>query len=121
VTVGDAENDLPMLTLAGCGVAVDNALDSVKTKSDLMMQKDHGEGVEELIEGLLQDNLAQSFAPRQSGFLQAATRTAPQHNCATSNNLKRAVQMSGKGTASLTLPPLRTGLDGFPSFGSSRV
>jgi hypothetical protein len=28
---------------------------------------------------------------------------------------------SGKGTALLPLPPLRTGLDGFPSSGSSRV
>ncbi len=28
---------------------------------------------------------------------------------------------SGKGAASLPLPPLRTGLDGFPSSGSSRV
>jgi hypothetical protein len=28
---------------------------------------------------------------------------------------------SGKEAASLPLPPLRTGLDGFPSSGSSRV
>jgi len=28
---------------------------------------------------------------------------------------------SGKGTALLPLPPLRTGLDSFPSSGSSRV
>jgi hydroxymethylpyrimidine pyrophosphatase-like HAD family hydrolase len=65
VAVGDAENDLPMLTFAGCGVAVDNALDSVKAKSDLVMSKGHGEGVEELIASLLQDDLAQSFGPQQ--------------------------------------------------------
>ena len=63
VAVGDAENDLPMLTIAGCGVAVANALDSVKRKSDLVMKADHGEGVEELIAGLLHDDLAESFRP----------------------------------------------------------
>jgi hypothetical protein len=41
--------------------------------------------------------------------------------CIRTDTSQRALQMSGKGTASLPLPPLRTGLDGFPSSGSSRV
>lgn len=65
VAIGDAENDLPMLTFAGCGVAVENALEPVKAKSDLVMNKDHGEGVEELIAGLLGDDLAESFGPER--------------------------------------------------------
>ena len=36
------------------------------------------------------------------------------------DQLGRALR-SGKEAASLPLPPLRTGLDGFPSSGSSRV
>jgi hypothetical protein len=63
VAVGDAENDLPMLAMAGCGVAVQNALDSVKKKSGFVLEKDHGEGVEELIDGLLRDDLARSLVP----------------------------------------------------------
>lgn len=62
VSVGDAENDLPMLEQCGCGVAVSNALDSVKTKADLVTRADHGAGVEELINHLLDDDLA-SLAP----------------------------------------------------------
>ncbi len=57
VSVGDAENDLPMLQQCQCGTAVSNALDSVKAKSDLLLQADHGAGVEELIEFLLRDDL----------------------------------------------------------------
>ncbi|MEG9438538.1 HAD-IIB family hydrolase [Edaphobacter sp. HDX4] len=58
VAIGDAENDLPMLTQCECGAAVDNALESVKHKADLVMTAGHGAGVEELIEDLLKDDLA---------------------------------------------------------------
>jgi HAD superfamily hydrolase (TIGR01484 family) len=58
VSIGDAENDLPMLTQCECGVAVSNALDSVKAQADLVMKADHGAGVEELISDLLKDDLA---------------------------------------------------------------
>ena len=57
VSVGDAENDLPMLQQCQCGAAVSNALESVKAKSDLLLQSDHGAGVEEIIESLLRDDL----------------------------------------------------------------
>ena len=62
VAVGDAENDVPMLEQCGCGVAVSNALDSVKRKADVVTTADHGAGVEELINHLLDDDLA-SLAP----------------------------------------------------------
>jgi hypothetical protein len=79
VAVGDAENDLPMLSFAGCGAAVANALESVKEKSDLVMEKDHGEGVEELIAMLLRDDLAQSFAPeRRNGVVLGTDKNHPE-------------------------------------------
>ena len=62
VAVGDAENDLPMLALAGCGVAVANALDQVKAAADLVMLRPSGEGVSELAGGLLADDLVAELA-----------------------------------------------------------
>jgi hydroxymethylpyrimidine pyrophosphatase-like HAD family hydrolase len=74
VAVGDAENDLPMLTLCECSVAVSNALDSVRHKADLVTKGDHGAGVEELISGLLKDDLNSKLA--SSGHRQILLGTA---------------------------------------------
>ena len=57
VAVGDGENDLPLLQLCGLSVSVANALPSLKAYSDLVMTKDSGEGVVELIERLLESSL----------------------------------------------------------------
>jgi hydroxymethylpyrimidine pyrophosphatase-like HAD family hydrolase len=57
VAVGDAENDLVMLSMVGCGVAVANALTSVKRRADLVMDGPAGEGVRQLIDALLADDL----------------------------------------------------------------
>lgn len=61
VAVGDAENDLVFLKAAGCGVAVGNALDSVKECADLVMRGVAGAGVRELIGDLLRDDLASAL------------------------------------------------------------
>lgn len=53
VGVGDAENDLPLLEACGLGVALENALDSLKEKADWVMSQPAGAGVAELIERLL--------------------------------------------------------------------
>lgn len=58
VAIGDAENDHALLLAAECGVAVANALPSVKEATDLVTAADHGAGVAELIERLLADDLA---------------------------------------------------------------
>ena len=63
VAVGDAENDLPMLKECACGVAVANALDSVKEQADLVTSGDHGAGVEELIAEILDNDLARWLEP----------------------------------------------------------
>jgi HAD superfamily hydrolase (TIGR01484 family) len=58
VGVGDAENDLPVLRICACSVAVANALSSVKEESDVVLDKPRGEGVVDLIEKLLSNDLA---------------------------------------------------------------
>ena len=63
VGVGDAENDHAFLRMCECSVAVGNALPAVKERADLVTEKTHGEGVEQLIDKLLSEDL-QSVAPR---------------------------------------------------------
>jgi hydroxymethylpyrimidine pyrophosphatase-like HAD family hydrolase len=53
VGVGDAENDVDFLSACGCGVAVANALPSVKSRAQLVTRGAHGAGVVEVIEQLL--------------------------------------------------------------------
>jgi hypothetical protein len=53
VGVGDAENDHAFLEACGFGVAVSNALPSLKKHADHVTEADHGAGVTELIDGLL--------------------------------------------------------------------
>ena len=67
VAVGDAENDLPMLALVGCGVAVANALDQVKAIADLVTLRPAGEGVAELAARLVADDLAAELATSGGG------------------------------------------------------
>lgn len=57
VGIGDAENDHAFLMLCEFSVAVANALDSIKSRVDLVTRRDHGAGVEEMIEALLADDL----------------------------------------------------------------
>jgi len=65
VAVGDAENDHAMLAAAGCGVAVANALEALKERADLVTRAACGEGVEELIARLLEDDLRSVVAARR--------------------------------------------------------
>ncbi len=57
VGVGDAENDHALVVACECGVAVANALPALKDKSDLVMTRDHGAGVAELVDHLIADDL----------------------------------------------------------------
>ncbi|HVV01968.1 MAG TPA: HAD family hydrolase [Verrucomicrobiae bacterium] len=58
VGIGDAENDLAFLRICGCSAAVGNALPEVREKVRLTTLGTRGEGVEELIERLLANDLA---------------------------------------------------------------
>lgn len=58
VAVGDAENDHSFLSAAECGVAVANALPALKEHADIVLNASHGEGVVELIDRLINEDLA---------------------------------------------------------------
>jgi len=64
VGVGDAENDHAFLDSCAIAAAVENALPALKEHCDLVLSKDHGAGVVELIERMLSDDL-QSLGPRR--------------------------------------------------------
>lgn len=55
--VGDAENDHAFLSACECSVVVANALPALKDRADYVTRKDHGDGVVELIDRLLADDL----------------------------------------------------------------
>ncbi len=63
VAIGDAENDQAFLAMCGCGVAVANALDPVKTGAAHVTQGESGAGVREIIDSLIADDL-QRDVPR---------------------------------------------------------
>jgi phosphoglycolate phosphatase (TIGR01487 family) len=56
IGVGDAENDHAFLRICGCGIAVANAMPTLKDRADFITQRPHGEGVTELIDQLLANN-----------------------------------------------------------------
>lgn len=58
VAVGDAENDHAFLGISGCGVAVANALPSLKSRANLITRGTHGDGVVEIIEELIANDFA---------------------------------------------------------------
>lgn len=57
VGIGDAENDLAFLSRCQHSVAVSNALDSLKREVDFTTKAERGDGVIELIEEILVDDL----------------------------------------------------------------
>ena len=57
VGIGDAENDEAFLAMCGCGVAVANALDSLKAQADHVTSGEDGAGVREVIDSLISDEL----------------------------------------------------------------
>jgi HAD superfamily hydrolase (TIGR01484 family) len=58
VGVGDAENDHAFVKACGCSAAVANAIPSLKDEVDIVLGKPRGEGVVELIDRLIANDLA---------------------------------------------------------------
>ncbi len=69
VAIGDAENDHALLEGAELAVAVANAVPMLKGKADLVTRGDHGAGVEELVERLIDDDLRSVTARREDRLL----------------------------------------------------
>ena len=59
VAIGDAENDHALIDSAAIGVAVANAVPMLRERADLVTVGDHGKGVIELIERLIENDLAE--------------------------------------------------------------
>jgi HAD superfamily hydrolase (TIGR01484 family) len=57
VGIGDAENDHAFLAACECGVAVANALPTLKETADVVTRGDHGDGVIEIADALIADDL----------------------------------------------------------------
>jgi hydroxymethylpyrimidine pyrophosphatase-like HAD family hydrolase len=57
VAIGDAENDHALLSACECGIAVSNAIQTLKERADVTTSASNGKGVEEIIERLLLDDL----------------------------------------------------------------
>ena len=69
VAIGDAENDHALLDAVATGVAVANAVPMLLARADLVTAGDHGQGVIELIDHLLANDLAEikrRAAPRSA-------------------------------------------------------
>src|SRR5688572_22435083 len=64
VGVGDAQNDHAFLRACGCSVAVANALPAVKDTADLVVNGSRGDGVEELIDLLIEHDQDLGVSPR---------------------------------------------------------
>lgn len=102
VGVGDAENDLAFLNKCEFAVAVANALDSTCAKADWVTPSDHGTGVGELMDALLQDDLASLGTGIERHGIPLGTGMAgqpyriPAYN---SNLLLAGTSGSGKSTA----------------------
>lgn len=58
VGIGDAENDHAFLSCCECGVAVANAIPAIKERADFVTLADHGDGVIELVEKIIDDDLS---------------------------------------------------------------
>ena len=59
VAIGDAENDHALLSTCGIGVAVCNAVPMLKERADLVTKNARGDGVAELIDRILANDLAE--------------------------------------------------------------
>ena len=75
VGIGDAENDHAFLESCAVAAAVDNALQTLKERCDVVLSRDHGGGVVDLIDRLLGDDLASLGVrrPRKELVPQAVT------------------------------------------------
>jgi hydroxymethylpyrimidine pyrophosphatase-like HAD family hydrolase len=74
VGVGDAENDHSFLAMCECGVAVANAVASLKEQAAFVTRAANGEGVAELIDELLATDLQRMQASLRQHFIALGKR-----------------------------------------------
>ncbi len=98
VSVGDAENDHALLSIAEVGAAVANALPVLKGHADLVLNHDHGAGVAELIDRLVEEDLADVAPERHGALLGNAGEQAVKLDPYASNIMVCGTSGSGKST-----------------------
>ena len=72
VAVGDGENDLPLLDAAGVSVAVENAVEPLKERADIVLTRPAADGIRELCASLVRNDLADLLALAAPPRLQLA-------------------------------------------------
>ncbi|MGI8981230.1 MAG: HAD family hydrolase [Pirellulaceae bacterium] len=113
VAVGDAENDHAFLQFAHFGAAVANALPALKERAELVLAEDHGKGVSQLIDYILENDLRnfnsrltrhEWLLPAVQGAADAVWTPGVAHLCvqgpdesATSAQLEMALSLSEAG------------------------
>ena len=104
VAVGDAENDFAFLDLCGMPVAVANALPRLKDAAALVTRGERGEGVAELVDRWLADDLADvdETNSRQHVPLAAAEGDGPGLSLAPVRESLLLTGTSGGGKSTLT-------------------
>jgi hydroxymethylpyrimidine pyrophosphatase-like HAD family hydrolase len=106
IAIGDAENDHALLSACECGIAVSNAIRTLKERADLTTASPNGRGVEEIIDRLLQDDLkgVQNRLMRQPILLgTAADGTKVSIDSYETNFLIAGPSSSGKSTVTIGL------------------
>jgi hydroxymethylpyrimidine pyrophosphatase-like HAD family hydrolase len=98
IGIGDAENDHALIRTCEVGVAVSNALPGLKAKADLVVSKDHGAGVAELIEQIVDDDLNDIAPPRHRVLIGRAGEREIHLDPYTSNIMVCGTSGSGKST-----------------------
>jgi HAD superfamily hydrolase (TIGR01484 family) len=101
--IGDAENDHAFLSLCEGSAAVANALPAVIKRADAVMDGDHGAGVVEFVEMLLDDDLASVARKRTRHDIQFGTLAGA------SRDGKKEITLKPYGTSILVAGPSGSG------------
>lgn len=107
--VGDAENDLSFLRLSACSVAVANALPSLKEHADVVMDKPRGEGVTELIDHLITDDLAGFAGIAKRHSVSLGIRMREQSTTTNGHQREEQLWVSPRGASILIAGPSASG------------
>jgi hydroxymethylpyrimidine pyrophosphatase-like HAD family hydrolase len=101
VGIGDAENDSAFLNDCGCAVAVANALSSIKESADLVTAGSRGEGVVEIAERLLDNDLAHVPIPSRHRILLSGDGEGPSVHWPDRGSAVLIAGTSGSGKSTL--------------------
>ncbi len=103
VGVGDAENDHAFLDYCECAVAVENAIPALKEHADFVTANPRGEGVVELAEKLLANDLADASRPGRHEVVLGTGKDGTAMNLSPYGRVILVCGQSGSGKSTLVL------------------